>query len=59
LEKDLDQAQELFDRLAELQINVAAETEQLQVEGVAAFAKSFDSLLAAIDGKRAALAGTD
>lgn len=58
LEKDLDQAQELFDRLAELQIDISAETEQLQVEGVAAFAKSFDSLLAAIDNKRATLTGT-
>lgn len=58
LEKDLAAARELFDRLAELQIDVAAETEQLQVEGVAAFAKSFDSLLSAIDAKRKTLAGT-
>jgi transaldolase len=57
LEKDLDEAQAVLDHLAELQIDFMAVTEQLQVEGVAAFAKSFDSLLAAIDAKRRELTG--
>ncbi|MFO7662556.1 MAG: transaldolase [Chloroflexota bacterium] len=52
LEKDLDEAQEVLDRLAELQIDFEDITEQLQVDGVAAFAKSFDSLLETIDTKR-------
>lgn len=55
LEKDLAGAQAVIDHLDELQIDFSVITEQLQVEGVAAFAKSFDSLLAAIDAKRAAL----
>jgi transaldolase len=52
LEKALDEAREVLDHLAELQIDFENITEQLQVEGVAAFTKSFDSLLAAIDAKR-------
>jgi len=55
LEKELDDARLLFDHLAELKIDFDAITEQLQVDGVAAFAKSFDSLLATIAAKRAAL----
>ena len=43
------------DHLAELRIDVDAITEQLQTDGVAAFAKSFDSLLATIAAKREAL----
>ena len=56
LEKDLDEARQVFDHLAELRIDVDALTEQLQVDGVAAFIKSFDSLLATIAAKRDALA---
>jgi transaldolase len=55
LEKDLDEAQLVFDHLAELNVDVNALTEQLQVDGVAAFSKSFDSLLEAIAAKRNAL----
>lgn len=51
LEKDLGRAQLLMDNLEELGIRLADVTEQLQVEGVAAFAKSFDGLLAAIENK--------
>jgi transaldolase/transaldolase/glucose-6-phosphate isomerase len=55
LEKDLDEVQMVFDHLAELNVDVNALTEQLQVDGVTAFAKSFDSLLEAIAAKRNAL----
>jgi transaldolase/glucose-6-phosphate isomerase len=55
LEKDLEEAQLVFDHLAELNVDVDALTEQLQVDGVAAFSKSFDSLLEAIAAKRDAL----
>jgi transaldolase len=55
LEKDLDEAQMVFDNLAELHIDIDAITEQIQVDGVAAFAKSFDSLLETIAKKRDAL----
>lgn len=56
LEKDIDEARLVLDRLAELRIDVDAITEELQIEGVAAFVKSFDSLLATIAAKRDALA---
>jgi transaldolase len=59
LEKDLEQAQLVFDHLAELNVDVDALTEQLQVDGVAAFAKSINSLLAAIAAKRDALTMRD
>ena len=57
LEKDLEEARLVFDHLAELEIDLDAITEQLQADGVAAFARSFDSLLATIAAKRDALAG--
>ncbi len=56
LEKDIEEAQLVFDHLAELAIDVNGLTEQLQIDGVAAFIKSFDSLLATITAKRDALA---
>jgi transaldolase len=52
LTADVEQAQLVLDHLAELQIDLEAITEQLQEEGVAAFAKSFDSLLATIADKQ-------
>lgn len=57
LERDPEEAQEVMDRLEELAINVDEVTEKLQVDGVNAFAKSFDTLLAAIETKRARLGG--
>jgi transaldolase len=56
LEKDLDEAQLVFDHLAELRVDVDGLTEQLQIDGVAAFIKSFDSLMATIAAKRDTLA---
>jgi len=48
----LDDARQCLAEAGHLGIDLAAVTEQLQVDGVAAFAASFDKLLAAIDGKR-------
>ncbi|HXH03742.1 MAG TPA: transaldolase [Candidatus Competibacteraceae bacterium] len=55
LDQDLDQAQEQLASLAGLGIDLMALTDKLEAEGVAAFAKSFDNLLAAIAAKAAAL----
>jgi transaldolase len=51
LEQGVEEAQEVLDNLAELQINLDEITEKLQEDGVAAFAKSFDGLLGAIAGR--------
>lgn len=55
LEGDLDEARSVLDQLAELNIDFSALTEQLLVDGVAAFIKSFDSLMASISAKQEAL----
>jgi len=52
LEKDLDQARADLDRLANLGIDLDAITQQLQEDGVDAFAKSFEDLMASIAEKR-------
>jgi transaldolase len=44
-------------RLSSLGIDLGAITEKLQEDGVAAFAASFDQLLAALDKKRKAMVG--
>lgn len=45
--------------LKKVGVDLNAVTEQLQKEGVDAFAKSFDDLMAALEKKRAALAGSN
>ena len=55
LEKDVDEAQLVLDNLIELGINLAEITEQLQEDGVAAFAQSFEALMATIEAKRQAM----
>jgi transaldolase len=57
LEQGLDEARAQIARLAELGISLDQVTEQLQVDGVAAFDKSFQSLLATIGDKREKLVG--
>jgi len=52
LERHVDRAQALFDRLPQLGIPLDALIAQLEPEGVAAFAKSYDSLLEALENKR-------
>ena len=51
LEDDAEDARLVLDNLAELGIHLDEITEQLQVDGVAAFAKSFTTLMAAIEEK--------
>jgi transaldolase len=57
LESGIDEAQLVLDNLAELKIDLDEVTEDLQRDGVAAFAKSFESLLSTIEAKRAEVAG--
>jgi transaldolase/glucose-6-phosphate isomerase len=52
LEAALDEARAQLDQLANLGIDLAALTQKLQNDGVAAFAKSFDSLMTSIGQKR-------
>ncbi|KAA3658617.1 MAG: transaldolase [Chloroflexi bacterium] len=51
LESNTEEAQVTLDNLAELQINLDEITEKLQNDGVDAFAKSFDTLMGAIETK--------
>jgi len=54
---DLAGARRLFERLPQLGVPLDRLLDELEAEGVAAFARSFDALLAALEEKRAALAG--
>jgi len=57
LEADLDAARAHLAALAELGIDLDAATQELQDEGVEAFARSFESLLASVEAKRMQLQG--
>lgn len=57
IEADLDRARDLFTRLPALGVPIDALIDQLEPEGVASFAKSYDALIAALAEKRAALGG--
>jgi transaldolase len=50
--EDVAGADRVFAELAQVGVDIDAITTELQVEGVAAFAKSFDQLLGALDGAR-------
>lgn len=52
IEQELDQAREVFARLAAAGIEMAAVTESLLTEGVRLFAESYDRLLADVEAKR-------
>jgi transaldolase len=54
--RELDRAEALFQRLPELGIPLPSLIEQLEPEGVAAFEKSYDTLLDALEARRAQLA---
>ncbi len=51
LESNVEKAQHTLDKLAELQISLDEITEKLQNDGVDAFAKSFATLMGAIEAK--------
>lgn len=55
LTERLDEADAAVARLAELGVDLERITEQLERDGVAAFARSFDQLLAALEDKRRSL----
>ncbi|MBL8058690.1 MAG: bifunctional transaldolase/phosoglucose isomerase [Anaerolineales bacterium] len=52
-------AQTLIDQLAEAGIPMDAVTQQLEVEGVASFTKSFETLLAVVEARRQAVLHND
>ncbi|MET0152869.1 MAG: transaldolase [Candidatus Binatia bacterium] len=52
LEKDLDDARHVMDQLAEAGISMDAVTKKLEEDGVASFAKSFESLIAVVERRR-------
>ena len=55
--RGVDEARALFRRLPELGVPVDELIGQLEAEGVAAFVKSFDGLLATLEEKRSRMAG--
>ncbi|HEU0114413.1 MAG TPA: transaldolase [Thermomicrobiales bacterium] len=56
VDQDVDAARRTMADLAAVGIDMTAVTDQLEDEGIAAFAKSYDSLLAGVESKRAKLA---
>ncbi len=56
---DSADAQRVIDELAELNLPMDAVTQQLEAEGVASFAKSFDTLLAVVEARRQAVVLND
>ena len=52
IDRDLDRARMLFDRLPELGVPIERLIDELEPEGVAAFAKSYEALLAALEARR-------
>jgi transaldolase len=54
--RDVDRAEALFTRLPELGVPLPSLIDQLEPEGVAAFAKSYDALLDALEARRVQLA---
>lgn len=52
----LDEARQTLDRLAAAGIDMRRVTDQLEEEGIAAFVKSYDALIAGVESKRSQLA---
>ena len=57
VDADVDKAEEVWARLADVGIDMAEVAEQLEREGVSSFQKSFDELLTALEAKSAEIAG--
>jgi transaldolase/glucose-6-phosphate isomerase len=55
LDKDLDEATRALEQLEEFGIQMSWVTQKLEEDGVAAFAKSFDSLIAVVEARRQAV----
>ncbi len=58
IDTGVEEAQRAIADLAKVGVDLQAVTAQLEEEGIASFAKSFDSLISGVEGKRAALAQT-
>jgi len=58
LTKDLEEARRQIEKLADLGIDLTAVTQQLQYDGVVAFANPFDALMRSIAEKRERLLGS-
>jgi len=58
IDKDLDAARQTMRDLEAVGIDMEAVTDQLEDEGIVSFAKSFDSLLGGVEGKRSQIAAT-
>lgn len=56
VDRDVEQARRTIRTLAEVGIDLAAATAQLEDEGISLFSKSFDALLAGVESKRESLA---
>lgn len=52
IDKDVDDARRVMDHLAEVGISMDEVTKKLEEDGVASFAKSFDSLIAVVEKRR-------
>ena len=59
VKEGLAEAEAALARLSSFGVDLDAITEQLQRDGVASFAKSFDDLMAALEKKRQAITGAD
>jgi len=57
IDKGLDDARRVMDQLAEVGISMDEVTKKLEIDGVAAFAKSFDSLIAVVEKRRRDILG--
>ncbi|MDQ3470546.1 MAG: transaldolase [Actinomycetota bacterium] len=55
VDADVDEAEEVWAKLAEVGVDMSDVAEQIEREGVASFQKSFDELLTALEAKSAAL----
>ncbi len=58
VDEGVDEARQVIATLAEVGIDLQAATAQLEEDGINVFAKSFDSLIGGVEGKRAQLAQT-
>ena len=56
VDADVDEADEVWARLAAVGVDMSDVAEQLEREGVSSFQKSFDELLSALEAKSAELA---
>jgi len=56
VDTDVDEARRTIEALAAAGIDMKVVTEQLEEEGIAAFVKSYDALIAGVEGKRTQMA---